>query len=168
MVGCCHYFGATEGGADSFTIEMSRITFGRGTMDEVGERARNQGIKRAALFTDPYLADSEHLARARNALTNAGVDVELYAEVRIEPTDVSVLAAADFLKDSDFDGVVSVGGGSVIDTAKGAMVTHSTQPASRLTSRHQQATANRYQDRSNRTSLVQPAVAPDPRQPGFP
>ena len=51
------------------------------------------GIIDRLLFTDPYLADSEHLARARNALTNAGVDVELYAEVRIEPTDVSVLAA---------------------------------------------------------------------------
>ena len=129
MVGCCHYFLATEGGADSFTVEMPRITFGRGTLDEVGERAHSQGITRAALVTDPYLVDSEHLARARKALTDAGVDFGVYSEVRIEPTDASILAAAAFLKDGDFDGVVSVGGGSVIDTAKGAMV-YAKYPAS--------------------------------------
>lgn len=128
-MGCCHYFAATEGGADSFTVEMPRITFGRGVMDEVGERVRAKGIRRAALFTDPYLADSKHVARARKALTDAGVDVELYAEVKIEPTDVSVLAAADFLKQTNFEGVVSVGGGSVIDTAKAAMV-YAEYPAS--------------------------------------
>lgn len=121
-MGCCHYFGPIEGGADGFTVEMPRVTFGRGVLNEVGERARSQGIGRAALFTDPYLADSEHLTRARRALTDAGVDFGVYSEVRIEPTDGSVLAAADFLKDGNFDGVVSVGGGSVIDTAKGAMV----------------------------------------------
>ena len=121
-MGCCHYFVATEGGADGFTVEMPRVTFGRGVLNEVGERARSRGIGRAALFTDAYLVDSEHVAQARAALTDAGVDVELYAGVKIEPTDVSVLTAADFLKDGNFDGVVSVGGGSVIDTAKGAMV----------------------------------------------
>ncbi len=121
-MGCCHYFGATEGGADGFTVEMPRVTFGRGVLNEVGERARSRGIGRAALFTDPYLADSEHLARARKALSDAGVDFGVYSEVRIEPTDGSVLTAADFLKEGNFDGIVSVGGGSVIDTAKGAMV----------------------------------------------
>ncbi len=104
-MGCCHYFGPTEDGADGFTVEMPRVTFGR-----------------AALFTDPYLADSEHLVRARKALNDAGVDFGVYSEVRIDPTDGSVLAAADFLKKGNFDGVVSVGSGSVIDTAKGAMV----------------------------------------------
>jgi len=79
-VGCCHYFVATEGGADSFTVEMPRIMFGRGVMEEVGERVRAQEIKRAVLFTDPYLADSKYVAQARKALTDAGVDAELYAE----------------------------------------------------------------------------------------
>ncbi len=128
-MGCCHYFDLTEGGADAFTVQMPRVTFGRGVLDEVGERARSWGIARAALFTDPYLADSEHLARARTALVAAGIDAVPYSEVQIEPTDRSVLAAAEFLKGGNFDGVVSVGGGSVMDTAKAAMV-YAQYPAS--------------------------------------
>ncbi len=128
-MGCCQYFVPTEGGADAFTVEMPRVTFGRGTLSEVGERALNRGIRRAALLTDPYLAETEHFAQARSALAAAGIDTAVFSEVHIEPTDESVLAAADFLKDGGFDGIVSVGGGSVIDTAKGALV-YAQYPAS--------------------------------------
>lgn len=122
-MGCCQYFDASaEGGADSFTVEMPRVTFGRGTRHEAGPRARDRGIRRAALFTDPMLADSAFVADVRASLRTAGVDVAVFAEVRIEPSDRSVAEAIAFLDDGDFDGVVSVGGGSVMDTAKAAMV----------------------------------------------
>ncbi len=128
-MGCCQYFAPIEGNADAFTVEMPRVTFGRGALSEIGERALGWGIRRAALFTDPYLVESEHVARARSSLAGAGIDVAVFSEVRIEPTDDSVLAAAEFLKDGGFDGVVSVGGGSVMDTAKGALV-YAKYPAS--------------------------------------
>ncbi|MDX1489320.1 MAG: iron-containing alcohol dehydrogenase, partial [Acidiferrobacterales bacterium] len=67
---------------------------------------------RAAVLTDPYLIDSEHFARARTSLSAAGIDAAIFSEVQIEPTDRSVLAAAAFLKDGNFDGLISVGGGS--------------------------------------------------------
>ncbi len=127
-MGCCQYFSPVDGGADAFTVEMPRVTFGRGVLVEAGERAAARGIRRAALFTDPYLAESQHLARVRASLTRAGIDAVVFSEVRIEPTDASVLAAAAFLQDGDFDGVVSLGGGSVMDTAKGALV-YSQHPA---------------------------------------
>ncbi|MCK5362257.1 MAG: iron-containing alcohol dehydrogenase, partial [Gammaproteobacteria bacterium] len=50
-------------------------------------------------------------------------------EVRIEPSDTSVMDAARFLTEGDFDGMVSLGGGSVLDTAKAAMV-YARYPAS--------------------------------------
>jgi hydroxyacid-oxoacid transhydrogenase len=128
-MGCCQYFTPTEGGAGAFTVEMPRITFGRGVLEEAGERASSWGIRRAAVFTDPYLVDGEHFARARSSLTAAGIDAAIFSEVQIEPTDRSVLAAAAFLKDGNFDGVISVGGGSVMDTAKGALA-YARYPAS--------------------------------------
>jgi alcohol dehydrogenase class IV len=44
----------------------------------------------------------------------------VYAECRIEPTDASLLAAARFAAEGKFDGYISIGGGSVIDTCKAA------------------------------------------------
>jgi alcohol dehydrogenase class IV len=46
----------------------------------------------------------------------------------VEPTDVSFRAAADFARQGRFDGYVSVGGGSVIDTCKAALL-YATYPA---------------------------------------
>ena len=62
----------------------------------------------------------------------AGVDVAVYDGVRIEPTDVSFLEAARFAREGRFDGYVSVGGGSVIDTCKAAIL-YATYPADFLT-----------------------------------
>ncbi len=128
-MGCCHYFEPTDQGANAFTVEMPRTTFGRGTLKEVGARARGRGITRAALFTDRNLLDSAPVSAVQGSLSEAGVDAEIFSEVRIEPTDRSVLDAVEFLRQGSFDGMVSVGGGSVIDTAKAAMV-YALYPAS--------------------------------------
>jgi alcohol dehydrogenase class IV len=48
--------------------------------------------------------------------------------VHVEPTDESFRKAADFAKGGRFDGYVSVGGGSVIDTCKAALL-YATYPA---------------------------------------
>ncbi len=125
---CCQYFSPFDGGANAFTVEMPRVTFGRGALHEVGARALARGMRRAALFTDTVLADSSHVACALTSLRAAGIDAAMFSDVRIEPTDTSVLAAAAFLQEGGFDGVISVGGGSVMDTAKGALV-YSRYPA---------------------------------------
>jgi hydroxyacid-oxoacid transhydrogenase len=62
----------------------------------------------------------------------AGVDVALFDETRVEPTDASFLRAAAFAREGRFDGYVSVGGGSVIDTCKAAAL-YATYPADLLT-----------------------------------
>jgi hydroxyacid-oxoacid transhydrogenase len=123
-MGCCQYFEPSVGGADSFTVQMPRITFGRGTLAEAGERARALGMHRAALFTDPFLAESAQVAKVRKSLKAAGVEAAVFSEVLIEPGDEAVTQATRFLDQGNFDGLVSVGGGSVMDTAKAAMVYH--------------------------------------------
>ncbi len=123
-MGCCQYFEPSFGGSESFTVEMPRITFGRGTLAEAGERARGLGMRRVALFTDPFLAESAHVAKVIESLKSAGIDATVFSEVLIEPGDEAVMQATKFLNQGNFDGVVSVGGGSVMDTAKAALVYH--------------------------------------------
>ncbi len=117
---CCHHYALVEGGDAIFSVDISAITFGPGCLAEAGDHARNLGLKRVALFTDPRLAALEHVDVARRALAAAGVDVVLYSEVVVEPTDQAFREAARFAAAGRFDGYLSVGGGSVIDTAKAA------------------------------------------------
>jgi hydroxyacid-oxoacid transhydrogenase len=125
----CGVLAATGAGLESaFTVDASRVTFGRGALGEVGERARALGIRRAALFTDPRLRALPWFEEVRGSLATAGVDLAIYDRVAIEPTDASFEDAARFAIGARADGYVSLGGGSVIDTAKAANL-YATHPA---------------------------------------
>lgn len=129
---CAHAYVPGSGGESVFSVDASSLTFGRGALLEVGALAAGLGCKRVALFTDPSVAKLEALARAERSLRAAGLDVALYADVEVEPTDASFRAAAQFAREGRFDGYVSVGGGSTIDTCKAALL-YATYPADFLT-----------------------------------
>jgi hydroxyacid-oxoacid transhydrogenase len=118
----CQYFSPCEHGADSFTIAVPKLTFGRGCLNEAGSRAAHRGMSRVALFTDDYLKDGPYVSTVKQSLAAVGLDFEVFSEIRIEADDTSVINAAQFITEGSFDGVISVGGGSVMDTAKAAMV----------------------------------------------
>lgn len=104
----------------AFSVAASNMKFGPGVLTEVGADARLMGMSRVALFTDRNVAATPALARVEDALKAAGLDVAVNADAHVEPTDASFLAAAEFARDGKFDGYVSLGGGSVMDTAKAA------------------------------------------------
>src|SRR5215813_11964871 len=126
---CCHAdFTLTETSDKAFTVGMPTFTFGAGCLGEAGEQARALDLNRVALFTDRTLRNSPHVATVRASLAAAGVDAVIYDEVVVEPTTASFKAAAAFAAEGRFDGYVSVGGGSVIDTCKAANL-YATYPA---------------------------------------
>ncbi|HZQ62402.1 MAG TPA: hydroxyacid-oxoacid transhydrogenase [Casimicrobiaceae bacterium] len=132
-MGCCHAdFALLEGSDRGFTVGMPTFTFGAGVLAEAGDQARELGLKRVALFTDRHLRDGEHVATVANALRAANVDVAIYSDVAIEPTDASLQDAARFAAEGRFDGYLSVGGGSVMDTCKAANL-YASQPAEFMT-----------------------------------
>lgn len=117
---CCHFYAPAEGGDTAFAVDMARIVFGAGCLAEAGQHARAQGMTRVALLTDPGLIRTPHPEKVAASLRAAGVDVTIFAECLVEPTAKSFQQAAEFARQGRFDGYVSVGGGSVIDTAKAA------------------------------------------------
>jgi hydroxyacid-oxoacid transhydrogenase len=129
---CCDFPIVAEGCDGAFTVDASRVTFGRGCLAEVGDRASGLGLRRVALFSDAAVAKLPIFAKAHDSLLAAGLDVITYTDVHVEPTDASFLDGARFAQELNPDGYVSLGGGSVIDTCKAANL-YATHPADFLT-----------------------------------
>jgi alcohol dehydrogenase len=85
----------------------------------LGELARELGGRRILLVTDPGLEEAGHPQRALEFLQNAGVDVFLFDGVEQNPTSKHVEAGVAFAQPRHIDLIVSVGGGSSMDCAKG-------------------------------------------------
>ncbi len=114
------------------TMGSANIKYGFGATREVGFDMKELGATRVMVVTDRHLADKEPVRITLEALGNEGLEVVLYSNTDIEPTDASFKDAIDFAVDGKFDGFVGVGGGSSIDTAKAANL-YATYPADFLT-----------------------------------
>ena len=118
---CCHAdFALVEGSDRGFTVGMPTFTFGAGSLSEAGPQAQELGLKRVAVFTDPFVRSSEPFATVMASLAAANIDGVVFDQIAIEPTDASFQAAARFAFEANVDGYISVGGGSVMDTCKAA------------------------------------------------
>src|SRR3954466_3636593 len=101
-----------------FTLEATPIKFGPGAAADAGWELKRLGVKRALLVPDPGVAAIGHPERIRASIEAEGIEVVVYDRPRVEPTLHSFQEAADFARDAQVDGFVSVGGGSSIHTAK--------------------------------------------------
>lgn len=110
-----------------FSTDASAVVFGPGATREAGPRAKALGCRNVLLVTDPRLAHLPPVEHAIASLRAAGVAWEIFDRVRVEPTDASFGEATAVAIAANVDGFVSVGGGSVIDTAKVANL-YSTWP----------------------------------------
>lgn len=94
------------------------VRFGPGRLVELGKTAARLGIKRPLVVTDAGLAASGIVAAAGASLTDAGLDSEVFSQVKSNPTATNVAAGAAAFGDSGRDGIVAIGGGSAMDAAK--------------------------------------------------
>ncbi len=114
-----------------FTMDTSSIKYGPGATREVGAELRRLGARRVLVVTDPTVARLAPVATTLDAIRAAGIAVELFDRVRVEPTDLSFAEAIAVATAGQFDAYVAVGGGSSIDTAKAANL-YATYPADLL------------------------------------
>lgn len=91
---------------------------GAGSAKQVGEQVKTFG-KKALIVTDAFLAKSGMADEIAGYIKAAGVDVAIYGGAEPNPTDKNVHDGVKFLNDNNCDVIVSLGGGSAHDCAKG-------------------------------------------------
>ncbi|MHB1132034.1 MAG: iron-containing alcohol dehydrogenase [Chloroflexota bacterium] len=99
-----------------------RLLFGNNAVGQTGVVARQLGAKHVAVVADRGVAQVGLVERVVAPLREAGLEVSVFAEVEPEPSWRTALAAGRQLRQWGCDLVVGFGGGSAIDTSKGASV----------------------------------------------
>lgn len=98
------------------------IALGGGSIKQLGAMLAQQGVRRPMIVTDPFLLSCGVVDRVVAQVAPSVERYEVYSETVADPTSASCDALAGALAAGDFDGVVAVGGGSPMDTAKAACV----------------------------------------------
>jgi len=98
----------------------TRIVFGEGSLSRLGELARECGGARALVVTDRGIVSAGHAGRAVDILRAAGVEAVVFDGARENPTTLDVDRCLAVARESGAEVLIGLGGGSSMDTAKGA------------------------------------------------
>ncbi len=98
----------------------TRLIFGAGSVERVGELARELGGRSVLIVTDAGIVTAGHAQRVEHSLQAAGLGVVIYDRVRENPTTKDVESCVSVAKQAGIDLFIGLGGGSSMDTAKGA------------------------------------------------
>lgn len=102
-----------------FTFQVpSNILFENGASKKVAELAAEFDAQRILLVTDRGVRDAGLTKAAENALKAAGRDLVLFEDVVADPPSDVIERAVALCRDERIDLVLSIGGGSALDTAK--------------------------------------------------
>jgi alcohol dehydrogenase class IV len=97
------------------------VFYGRKAFQIVGNEARLRG-KKALIASDKIMNGLGYVNECQNLLQKEGIESAVYLGVNSEPTDKYVEEALKLFKEENCDLVISLGGGSCIDTAKAIAV----------------------------------------------
>lgn len=97
----------------------TRVIFGPGTLEMVGECCRELEGSRVLLVTDRGLRATGQVDRCRKLIEAEGLSVSMFDDVHANPTTDDVNRGLEFARDSEIDLIVGLGGGSSLDCAKG-------------------------------------------------
>ncbi|MDL4843044.1 iron-containing alcohol dehydrogenase [Aquibacillus rhizosphaerae] len=92
---------------------------GRGCLTEVGPFLEELGFTKALVVTDKFLNKRGIVKRVLDQLAKAEIEYIVYDEVKPNPTTKNVHDGVAVFKDNTCDFIISVGGGSPQDAAKG-------------------------------------------------
>jgi alcohol dehydrogenase len=93
--------------------------FGVGSINEVGNRIKAVGGKKVLIVTDAFLAKSGMADNIKHIIEESGLKAVIFDGAEPNPTDLNVKAGLSVWKENNCNSLVSLGGGSSHDCAKG-------------------------------------------------
>lgn len=91
---------------------------GAGAIGEIASEAKARGFKKALVCSDPDLIQFGVTKKVTDVLDAAGLQYEIYSDIKANPTIVNVRHGVEAFKAAGADYIVAIGGGSSMDTAK--------------------------------------------------
>jgi lactaldehyde reductase len=92
---------------------------GHGAINEIPGIVASKGFKKAFVASDPDLVKFGVTARVTDLLEKNGIAFEVYSNIKPNPTIQNVQEGVDAYKASGADFMITIGGGSSMDTGKG-------------------------------------------------
>ena len=96
----------------------SIIKVGGGAIAEASSVLKHLGVKHPLIVTDPVLVRMGLVGSLRQQIEKAGIACGIFSETVPDPTTDAVAAGLQAFVQGGHDGLVSLGGGSPIDSAK--------------------------------------------------
>ncbi len=105
---------------------MPDILMGEGVAQNMGRKIKALKVKKVFLVTDPFMFKSGRATEVADILKKSDIETEIFAEVEPDPPIELIERAGALYREKGCDGILGLGGGSSMDTAKtlGLRVTH--------------------------------------------
>ncbi len=119
------YLGMEENMANR--IVLNTISYhGAGAIAEIPGELQRRGCKKVFVCTDPDLVKFGVAAKVTDLLDEAGIAYSVYSDIKPNPTIQNVTDGVEAFKAAEADSIVTIGGGSAMDTAKaiGVIITN--------------------------------------------
>ena len=91
---------------------------GAGAIKEITVEAKNRGFKKAFVCSDPDLVKFNVTSKDTELLKAENMEFEVYSDIQPNPTIENVQNGVAAFKKAGADYIISIGGGSSMDTAK--------------------------------------------------
>lgn len=108
-------------------IVLNTISYhGAGAIQEIPGELSRRGCKKVFVCTDPDLVKFGVAGKVTDLLDEAGIAYSVYSDIKPNPTIENVTDGVEAFKAAEADSIVTIGGGSAMDTAKaiGVIITN--------------------------------------------
>lgn len=99
-------------------ITIKKIVAGPGAIDALGREVKNLQVEKVLIVTDKGVVNAGVVDKALKPLKKEGIKFEIFDEIEPNPKDTTVEKGAQYLRDTNAEAVIAIGGGSSMDAAK--------------------------------------------------